>query len=162
MHGSATFLQDLAVIMITAGVVTVIFHRLRQPVVLGYIIAGIIIGLLGVAASFSAQTLARAREFGILRYIGMTRSQILGMLGMEGACLTALGITFGSMIGWCISLILVFIMNPQSFHWTMQFAWPGRLLAISALGLLVLGTAAAVLAALRAVGDPVRTLAEDT
>lgn len=44
MHGSATFLQDLAVIMITAGVVTVIFHRLRQPVVLGYIIAGIIIG----------------------------------------------------------------------------------------------------------------------
>ena len=44
MHGSATFLQDLAVIMITAGVVTVIFHRLRQPVVLGYIIAGIILG----------------------------------------------------------------------------------------------------------------------
>ena len=44
MHGSATFLQDLAVIMITAGVVTVICHRLRQPVVLGYIIAGIIIG----------------------------------------------------------------------------------------------------------------------
>ncbi len=38
------FLQDLAVIMIVAGIVTVIFHRLKQPVVLGYIIAGIIIG----------------------------------------------------------------------------------------------------------------------
>lgn len=43
MHG-ITFLQDLAVVMLVAGVVTVIFHRLRQPVVLGYILAGFIIG----------------------------------------------------------------------------------------------------------------------
>src|SRR3954470_19317605 len=43
MHGIA-FLQDLAVVMIVAGLVTVLFHRLRQPVVLGYIIAGVIIG----------------------------------------------------------------------------------------------------------------------
>lgn len=39
-----TFLQDLAVVMIVAGVVTVLFHRLKQPVVLGYILAGFIIG----------------------------------------------------------------------------------------------------------------------
>ena len=38
MH-TLTFLQDLAVVMIVAGLVTVIFHRLKQPVVLGYIIA---------------------------------------------------------------------------------------------------------------------------
>lgn len=43
MHGLA-FLQDLAVVMIAAALVTVIFHRLKQPVVLGYILAGIIIG----------------------------------------------------------------------------------------------------------------------
>ncbi|HEY5910688.1 MAG TPA: cation:proton antiporter [Verrucomicrobiae bacterium] len=43
MH-QVSFLQDLAVVMIVAAVVTVIFHRLRQPVVLGYIIAGVIIG----------------------------------------------------------------------------------------------------------------------
>ena len=43
MHG-ITFLQDLAVVMIVAGLVTIIFHRLKQPVVLGYIIAGVIIG----------------------------------------------------------------------------------------------------------------------
>ncbi|MEJ0089024.1 MAG: cation:proton antiporter [Limisphaerales bacterium] len=43
MHG-ITFLQDLAVVMIVAGVVTIIFHRLKQPVVLGYILAGLIIG----------------------------------------------------------------------------------------------------------------------
>jgi CPA2 family monovalent cation:H+ antiporter-2 len=43
MH-SVSFLQDLAVVMIMAGVVTVIFHRFKQPVVLGYIVAGFIIG----------------------------------------------------------------------------------------------------------------------
>lgn len=43
MHGVA-FLQDLAVVMIVAGLVTILFHRFKQPVVLGYIIAGVIIG----------------------------------------------------------------------------------------------------------------------
>ena len=43
MH-SVTLLQDLAVVLLVAGVVTVLFHRLRQPVVLGYILAGVIIG----------------------------------------------------------------------------------------------------------------------
>jgi len=43
MHG-ASFLQDLAVVMIVAGLVTILFHRFKQPVVLGYIIAGVIIG----------------------------------------------------------------------------------------------------------------------
>ena len=43
MH-ETNFLQDLAIVMIVAGLVTVLFHRLKQPVVLGYIIAGVIIG----------------------------------------------------------------------------------------------------------------------
>jgi CPA2 family monovalent cation:H+ antiporter-2 len=41
---TVTFLQDLAVVMIVAGLVTVVFHRFKQPVVLGYIVAGAIIG----------------------------------------------------------------------------------------------------------------------
>src|SRR5262245_45015784 len=43
MH-NVTFLQDLAVVMIVAAVVTVTFQWLRLPVVLGYILAGVIIG----------------------------------------------------------------------------------------------------------------------
>jgi CPA2 family monovalent cation:H+ antiporter-2 len=43
MH-TLTFLEDLAVVMIVAGIVTLVFRKLRQPVVLGYMIAGIIIG----------------------------------------------------------------------------------------------------------------------
>ncbi|HMC09869.1 MAG TPA: cation:proton antiporter, partial [Pirellulaceae bacterium] len=40
----AGILQDLAIVMIVAGVVTIIFHRLKQPVVLGYVLAGLIVG----------------------------------------------------------------------------------------------------------------------
>src|SRR5689334_3837542 len=43
MH-TVDFLQDLAIVMIVAGLVTILFHRFKQPVVLGYIIAGVIIG----------------------------------------------------------------------------------------------------------------------
>jgi CPA2 family monovalent cation:H+ antiporter-2 len=43
MHG-IQFIQDLAITLLVAGIVTVVFHRFRQPVVLGYIVAGIIIG----------------------------------------------------------------------------------------------------------------------
>ncbi|MDR3100855.1 MAG: cation:proton antiporter [Paraburkholderia sp.] len=44
MHQAIGFIQDLAVVMAIAGIVTVLFHRLKQPVVLGYIAAGVIIG----------------------------------------------------------------------------------------------------------------------
>src|SRR5687768_7709128 len=43
MH-AITFLQDLAMVMIVAGLVTIVFHRFKQSVVLGYILAGVIIG----------------------------------------------------------------------------------------------------------------------
>jgi CPA2 family monovalent cation:H+ antiporter-2 len=43
MHAEA-FIQDLAVIMLVAGIGDVIFHQLKQPVVLGYILAGVLIG----------------------------------------------------------------------------------------------------------------------
>jgi CPA2 family monovalent cation:H+ antiporter-2 len=43
MH-AISFIQDLAVIMLIAGVVTILFHRFKQPVVLGYIVAGFLIG----------------------------------------------------------------------------------------------------------------------
>jgi len=44
MHDAAEFLRTLTIVLATAAVTTVVFQRLRQPVVLGYIIAGLIIG----------------------------------------------------------------------------------------------------------------------
>jgi putative ABC transport system permease protein len=122
----------------------------------------IVIGLFGVAATFSAQTLARAKEFGMLRHIGVTRRQILGMLAAEGSLLTAVGIAVGFLLGWGISLILVFIVNPQSFHWTMQLHMPWTLLASVALVLLVSAALTALGSGRYAVsGNAVRAVRED-
>jgi putative ABC transport system permease protein len=129
-----------------------------------YLLEGvaIIIGLFGIAATFSAQTFARAKEFGMLRHVGVTRRQILAMLATEGTLLTAIGIAAGFLLGWCISLILVFVVNPQSFHWTMEMhlPWPG-LAAVSAL-LLASAAATALISGRRAAsGDMVRAVRED-
>jgi len=125
-------------------------------------IVAMVIGLFGVAVTFSAQTFARAREFGMLRHIGVTRGQILAMLGIEGGLLTAVGIAVGFVLGWGISLILVFVVNPQSFHWSMRLHMPWGLLVIVAVGLLGAATATAVGAGRYAVsGDAVRAVRED-
>lgn len=129
-----------------------------------YLLEGvaIIIGLFGVAATFSSQTLSRAKEFGMLRHIGVTRRQIFALLGLEGALLTSLAIVAGFLLGWCISLILVFIVNPQSFHWTMQMHFPWGLLASVAAVLLLSASATALVSGRMAVsGSAVKAVRED-
>ncbi|QAU34065.1 FtsX-like permease family protein [Janthinobacterium sp. 17J80-10] len=122
----------------------------------------VLIGLFGVATTFSAQTIARAREFGMLRHIGVTRSQVLRILAIEGLLLTSIGIAAGFALGFAISLILVYVVNPQSFHWSMQLHLPWGLLASVALVLLVSATLTAVVAGRHAVsGNAVRAVRED-
>jgi putative ABC transport system permease protein len=129
-----------------------------------YLLEGvaILIGLFGVAATFSAQVLSRAKEFGMLRHVGVTRGQILTLLAGEGALLAGLAIVAGFVLGWCISLILVFIVNPQSFHWTMQLHMPWALMATVAAVLLVSASGTALVSGRMAVsGSAVRAVRED-
>jgi len=122
----------------------------------------IAIGMSGVAATFSAQTLARAKEFGMLRHVGVTRGQILGILAIEGGALTALGVATGFALGLLISLILVYVVNPQSFHWTMQLHLPWTLLVSVAAALLAASVATALVSGRHALsGGPVRAVRED-
>ncbi|MFC5510288.1 FtsX-like permease family protein [Massilia jejuensis] len=122
----------------------------------------IVIGLSGVAATFSAQTLARAREFGMLRHVGVTRRQVLGILAVEGGLLTTLGVACGFGLGLLISLILVFVVNPQSFHWTMGLHLPWGLLGTVAAVLVAASVGTALVSGRYALsGGPVRAVRED-
>lgn len=110
------------------------------------------IGLFGVAASFSAQVLARRKEFGLLRHIGFTRAQVLVVVTGEGLAWTAAGALLGLLLGLAVSVVLVHVVNPQSFHWTMDLLLPwGRLAGLCA-GVMVAGTVTAALAGRAAVG----------
>lgn len=106
----------------------------------------IAIGLFGIAASFSAQVLARRKEFGLLNHLGLTRRQILGVVAGEGAVWSGLGAMAGTALGLGVAVILVHVVNPQSFHWTMELRVPWLRLALLALAVTAAGTLAAWLA----------------
>ena len=122
----------------------------------------IAIGLFGVAASFSAQVLARRKEFGLLAHLGLTRRQILTVVAGEGAAWTVIGALAGVALGLAVSVVLVHVVNPQSFHWTMDLRVPwGRLAALSG-AVVAAGTVTAWLAGRAAAGrDAVLAVKED-
>jgi putative ABC transport system permease protein len=122
----------------------------------------IAIGLFGVAASFSAQVLARRKEFGLLAHLGLTRRQILQVVASEGAAWTAIGAAAGCALGLLVSWILVHVVNPQSFHWTMDLTVPWLRLALLCCAVIAAGTITAWLAGRAAAGhDAVLAVKED-
>ncbi len=112
----------------------------------------IAIGLFGIAASFSAQVLARRKEFGLLAHLGLTRAQVLTVVAVEGAFWTAAGALLGLLLGLAVSIVLVKVVNPQSFHWTMDLLLPWARLAALCAAVMIAGTATAWLAARNAAG----------
>ncbi|MEG3178860.1 ABC transporter permease [Sphingomonas sp. RB3P16] len=93
----------------------------------------ILVGLSGVAATMSAQTLAREREFGMLRHLGLTRGQLSAMLATEGAIVGLTGALAGIGLGLVLAQVLIHVINPQSFNWTMETRIPvGTLVAVAA------------------------------
>jgi putative ABC transport system permease protein len=98
----------------------------------------------------------------MLRHIGMTRRQIGGMLAAEGALVSALGLAVGLALGWLISLVLVHVVNRQSFHWGMDLHIPWQLLAEVIAAMLLLATVTAVVSGRAAMGgDAIRAVKED-
>jgi putative ABC transport system permease protein len=125
-------------------------------------VVAVMIGLFGLSSSFGALVLARRREFGVLRHVGMTRRQIGAMLAGEGLLVSALGLAVGLALGWLISLVLIDVVNPQSFHWGMDLHMPWRLLAEFVTAMLALATLTAIASGRQAMsGDAVRAVKED-
>ncbi|MBL8352834.1 MAG: ABC transporter permease [Burkholderiaceae bacterium] len=112
----------------------------------------IAVGLVGVAASLSAQVLARRKEFGLLAHLGLTRRQIVALVGAEAAAWLVAGTLIGLALGLAMAVVLVHVVNPQSFHWTMPLQIPGPRLAALAGAVLAAGIATALWSARRAAG----------
>jgi putative ABC transport system permease protein len=120
------------------------------------------IGLFGIAASFSAQVLARRKEFGLLTHLGLTRRQILAVVAGEGAAWTLIGSLAGLALGLAVAVVLVHVVNPQSFHWTMDLRAPWARLASLCIAVVIAGTLTAWLAGRAAAGrDAVLAVKED-
>jgi putative ABC transport system permease protein len=122
----------------------------------------VLVGLFGLSSSLGAIVLARRREFGVLRHLGLTRGQVRAMLAVEGGLLAVLGALAGLVAGGAISLVLVYVVNRQSFHWSMELHPPYVLLFALASILVVLAVLTAVASGREAMGmGPVRAVRED-
>jgi putative ABC transport system permease protein len=122
----------------------------------------VLIGLFGISASTSSQVLARRGEFGMLRHLGVSRGEIARMLAFEGAALGAVGVVTGLVVGFVVSLILIYVVNRQSFHWTMDLHVPWALLAVLSAVLVAAAALTAAWSGRQAMGeDVVRAVKED-
>jgi putative ABC transport system permease protein len=84
------------------------------------------------------------------------------MLAGEGALLGALGTAYGLLLGGVLSLVLVYVINRQSFHWSLDFAVPVPQLALVSLALVVAASVTAVASARSAMSpQAVRAVRED-
>jgi putative ABC transport system permease protein len=117
-------------------------------------VVAIVIGLMGVAAGLSAQVLARRKEFGLMTHLGFTRAQVVRMVVAEVLAWLVAGVLVGVALGLAIGVVLVHVVNPQSFNWTMQMHVQWVALLALALGVVAAGCATAWITARMATATP--------
>jgi putative ABC transport system permease protein len=122
----------------------------------------VMIGLAGVSFAASSTALARRAEFGMLRHLGMLRRQIVQMLASEGVLTSTFGVIYGLILGAALSLVLVYVINRQSFNWSIDLTVPGWQLALLSLTLIGAAAVTAVWSGRAAMSqDAVRAVRED-
>jgi len=122
----------------------------------------VLIGLLGVSVAASSTALSRRAQFGMLRHLGMLRRQVLWMFAGEGVALSAVAVIYGLILGAMLSLILVYVINRQSFHWSIDLAVPWGQLAVLSLSLIAASALTALWSGRAAVSlDPIQAVRED-
>ncbi len=100
------------------------------------------VAVLGVFNTLTALVLERRREIGLLRVLGASAARVKRAIRYEAAAIGGLGAGLGALAGGAMSLVLVHVINRQSFGWTIAMHAPWGFLA-AALGLVLLATLAA-------------------
>ncbi|MGH8382107.1 cation:proton antiporter [Pseudomonas sp.] len=134
MH-AISFIQDLAVIMLVAGVVTILFHRFKQPVVLGYIVAGFIIGPYTPPFGLihDEDTIKTLAELGVIF--------LMFCLGLEFSLRKLLKVGATAFIAAFLEIVLMIWIGFEIGRWfgwsTMDSLFLGAILAISSTTIIV-------------------------
>ncbi|MDP2970831.1 MAG: FtsX-like permease family protein [Deltaproteobacteria bacterium] len=84
----------------------------------------IFVAILGIINSLNGLVIERQRDIGILRSIGGLRSQIQKTILIEAGLIGFFSLILGLLCGFLLSLLLIYVINKQSFGWTIQFTIP--------------------------------------
>jgi putative ABC transport system permease protein len=122
----------------------------------------IVVASLGVLSTLMTLIVERRREFALLSLLGATRAQIRRMLVIEAVYIGGAGQLIGVFIGVVLSVLLIYVINVQSFGWTIQFHLPLGFLLQSTLLILLAAAAAGFYPAVRATSvDAVQFVREE-
>ena len=108
------------------------------------------VAMLGVGATLLTLVIERRRELSMLRLIGATRRQVVRVVVIEAALIGGASQAMGLLVGLGLSLILVYVINVQSFGWTIQFRVPAAFLAQVSVAVVIATAIAGVYPARRA------------
>jgi CPA2 family monovalent cation:H+ antiporter-2 len=134
MH-AISFIQDLAIIMLAAGLVTVLFHRFKQPVVLGYIVAGFVIGPHTPPFGFihDEETIKTLAELGVIF--------LMFCLGLEFSLRKLFKVGATAFIAAFLEIVLMIWIGYEIGRWfgwnAMDSLFLGAILAISSTTIIV-------------------------
>ncbi|MFA5910847.1 MAG: FtsX-like permease family protein [Vicinamibacterales bacterium] len=110
----------------------------------------IVVGMLGVAGTLLTLVLERRRELSLLRLTGADRGQVRKMVVIEAALIGAVSQAIGLTMGFALSMVLIYVINVQSFGWTIQFHLPTAFLVQSTIAVIVATSIAGIYPARRA------------
>ncbi len=99
----------------------------------------VFVAVMGVGGALLALVIDRRREFGLLRFLGGASGQLRRIILFEAGLIGLLATFAGLILGLLLSLVLIYVINKQSFGWTIQFHWPVAIL-LAALSVVYLAT----------------------
>ena len=110
----------------------------------------IIVAILGIINSLNALIIERQRDIGIIRAVGGFRKQVQKAILIEAGMIGFFSHILGLLCGFLLSILLIYVINKQSFGWTIQFSIPLRSLVESWLVVMVTSIGAGFIPARRA------------
>jgi putative ABC transport system permease protein len=115
----------------------------------------ILVGILGVTGTLLTLILERRRELATLRLVGADRRQVRKMVVIEAGMIGLVSQALALVAGLGLALILIYVVNVQSFGWTIQFSLPAGFLLQASAALFVATALAGLYPARLAAGAPV-------
>jgi putative ABC transport system permease protein len=110
----------------------------------------IIVAILGIINSLNALIIERRRDIGILRAVGGGRRQVEKVTLIEAGMIGFFSHILGLLCGFILSILLIYVINKQSFGWTIQFSIPLRSLIESWLIVMITSLGAGLIPARKA------------
>ena len=139
-----------AFVVTNGEVKTEVMRIFDQTFMITYALLGVavIVAVLGIVNTLAALILERSRELALLRVSGLSTGELRTMIVLESTLLGVASTAAGLVMGYALSWILIYVINKQSFGWTIDFYTPTRLI-VASLAVTLLSSALAGLAPAR-------------